>query len=38
MRSTTTWNIRDTAQANFTIWWTMNPMYQLMVLRMSRLT
>ena len=38
MWSTTTWNIRDTAQANLTIWWTMNPMYQPIDLRMSRLT
>ena len=36
--STTTWSIRETDQANFTICWTMNPMYQVIDLRMSRLT
>ncbi len=30
--------MRDTAQANLTIWWTMNPMYQPIDLRISRLT
>ena len=30
--------MRDTAHANLTIWWTMNPMYQPIALRISRLT
>ena len=38
MWSTTTCIIRETAQANLTIWWTMNPMYQPSPWRMSRLT
>ena len=38
MWSTTRWSIRDTAQADFTIWWTMKPMYQPIDLRIRRLT
>jgi hypothetical protein len=37
MWSTTTWNMRDTDHANFTIWATMKFMYQPRPLRMIRL-